>query len=140
MDEQGVTGRTIPGSFWVIAVLGLLWNSFGAYLYTMANLGDASVTAGAPPAMLNYMAHMPVWAHAGWALGIWGSFAGSVLMVLRKRLAVGAFLVSIAGALVSYAGQALAHVLTPAEPAIILTVIVFFWWYCRRAARLGYLR
>lgn len=138
MEEQ--TGRAVPGSYWVVAVLGTLWNSFGAYLYTMSNLGDPSVTQGAPPAMLDYIAHMPVWAHTGWAFGIWGSFAGSVLMLLRKRHAVTAFLISILGALVSYAAQAMAGVLTVAEPAIILTVIVFFWWYCRRAAGQGVLQ
>lgn len=137
---EGQTGRAVPGSYWVVAVLGMLWNSFGAYLYTMANLGDTSVTAGAPPEMLAYMAAMPVWAHAGWAFGIWGSFAGSVLMLLRKRHAVTAFLISILGALVSYAAQAMAGVLTPAEPVMILVVILFLWWYSRRAASQGLLR
>ncbi len=137
---EGQTGSAVPGSYWVVAVLGTLWNSFGAYLYTMANLGDASVTAGAPPEMLAYMASMPVWAHAGWAFGIWGSFAGSVLMLLRSRHAVTAFLVSLVGALVSYGAQAMAGVLTPAEPIMILVVILFFWWYCRRAAGQGVLR
>ena len=90
--------------------------------------------------MLDYIAHMPVWAHAGWAFGIWGSFAGSVLMLLRYRHAVSAFLVSILGALVSYAAQAMAGVLTPAEPIMILVVITFLWWYCRRAATQRVLR
>lgn len=140
MNEQDLAGPTVPGSYWVVAVLGLLWNSFGAYLYTMANLGDASVTAGAPPAMQDYIAHMPVWAHAGWAFGIWGSFAGSVLMIVRRRHAVAAFAVSLAGAVASYAAQAIAGVLTPAEPIAICGVILFLWWYSRRAARLNYLR
>lgn len=133
------TGGMAPASYWVVTVLGLLWNSFGAYLYTMANLGDPSITAGAPPAMLDYIAHMPIWAHVGWGFGIWGSFVGSVLMLLRSRRAVTAFLISILGALVSYAAQAMAGVLTPAEPVMILLVIVFLWWYCRRAAAQGLL-
>ena len=140
MSEQDLAGPTVPGSYWVVAVLGLLWNSFGAYLYTMANLGDASVTAGAPPAMQDYIAHMPVWAHAGWAFGIWGSFAGSVLMIVRRRHAAAAFAVSLAGAVASYAAQAIAGVLTPVEPIAICGVILFLWWYSRRASRLNYLR
>ena len=34
-----------PLSFWVVAGLSLLWNGFGAYLYTLTNLGDAALRA-----------------------------------------------------------------------------------------------
>lgn len=136
---ENPSGKTVSGSYWAVAGLALLWNAFGAYLYTMANLGEPSVTAGAPQEMLDYMAAMPLWAHAGWAIGIWGSLAGALLMLARSRHAVSAFAVSIAGALVSYAAQAMAGVLTLVEPAVILSVIAFQWWYCRRAVALGIL-
>ena len=70
-----------PLSFWVVAGLSLLWNGFGAYLYTLTNLDDAALLASAPPAMQDYIANMPLWAHIAWALGIWGSLAGSVLLL-----------------------------------------------------------
>lgn len=133
------TGKP-PASFWVVALLGLLWNSFGAYLYTMVNLGDASTMAGAPPEMVEYVNTMPVWAHAMWALGIWGSLAGSLLMLLRSRHAAAAFLVSFLGAVGSFSAQARAGVLEPAQPILILAVIGFLLWYSRRAATLGLLR
>jgi len=129
-----------PLSFWVVAGLSLLWNGFGAYLYTLTNLDDAALLASAPQAMQGYIANMPTWAHIGWSLGIWGSFAGSVLMLLRLRWAVQAFLVSLLGALLSFAGQARAGVLEPAQPAVILIVIGFLLWFCRRAERSGVLR
>lgn len=137
--EQTETGK-LPASFWVVTVLGLLWNSFGAYLYTMANLGDPAVLAGASPAMKAYVAAMPVWAHAGWAVGIWGSFLGSVLMVLRSARAAQAFAVSGIGAVVSFAGQALAGVLEVVQPLIILIVIAMLWRYSRKSAEQGILR
>jgi hypothetical protein len=49
-------------------------------------------------------------------------------------------MVSLAGAAVSFAGQAQAGVLRPAEPAIILTVIALLLWYSRRSAAQGILR
>lgn len=135
---MNVTGTTKPAaSFWVVAGLGFLWNSFGAYLYTMAKLDPASMLAGAPQAMQDYIAAAPLWANIGYGLGIWGSFLGSVLLLLRRRHAETAFLVSLLGAIVSYAGQAMAGVLTLAEPIVILAVIAFLWWYSRRAAQTG---
>lgn len=129
-----------PLSFWVVALLGLLWNGFGAYLYTLSNLGDAELLASAPPAMRAYIATMPLWAHIAWALGIWGSLAGSVLMLLRSRHAVAAFAVSLIGAAGSFAAQGLAGVLEPAQPILILALIVFQIWYARTARSAGNLR
>lgn len=129
-----------PLSFWVVTGLGLLWNSFGAYLYTMTNLGDAALLASAPPAMQQYITNMPLWAHIAWALGIWGSLAGSVLMLLRSRHALAAFGVSLLGAAGSFAAQGLAGVLEPAQPVLILTVIAFLLWYARTGVLAGNLR
>lgn len=139
MDRLRNPPRPTPG-FWIVALLGLLWNGFGAYLYTRTSLGDAAMLADAPPAMRDYVATMPIWAHAGWALGIWSSLAGSVLMLARSRRAVGAFWISLVGALVSFAAQGAADVLEPAQPALILAVIGFQLWYCHRAAQAGLLR
>lgn len=124
-------------AFWVVAVLGFLWNCIGAYLYIMARLDPAAVMGDAPPEMQDYVANMPLWANIGYGFGIWGSFAGSVLMLLRSRHAVTAFLLSFAGAVASFSGQALAGVLQPVEPTLILAVIAFLWWYSRREAGMG---
>jgi len=129
-----------PLSFWVVAGLSLLWNGFGAYLYTLTNLDDAALLASAPPAMQDYIANMPLWAHIAWALGIWGSLAGSVLLLLRVRHAVAAFGVSLLGAAGSFTAQGLAGVLEPAQPVLILTVIAFLLWYARSAVTAGNLR
>ncbi|MEY4952307.1 MAG: hypothetical protein RL299_731, partial [Pseudomonadota bacterium] len=56
------------------------------------------------------------------------------------RHAVTAFLVSLLGAFVSYAGQAMAGVMGMVEPLVILGVIGFFWWFCRNETAKGVLR
>ena len=133
-------GTKVPTVYWVVAVLGLLWNCFGAYLYIMARTNPDVVMAGAPQEIRDYVANMPLWANIGYGLGVWGSFAGSVLMLLRSRHAVTAFILSLVGALVSYLGQFMAGVLEPAQPIMILAVILLLWWYCRRAAAQGILK
>ena len=135
-DVQG----KVPASFWVIAVLGLLWNCFGAYLYLMARTNPDAALAGADPAMKDYVLNQPIWANIGYGLGIWGSFFGSVAMVLRSRHAVPLFLVSLIGAVVSHLGQAMAGVLPVGLAITIIAVIAFLWWYSRRCAQQGLLR
>jgi hypothetical protein len=122
-----------------IALVGLLWNGFGAYLYVMTRLGNPDLMAGVPAEMQAYIANPPIWADIGWGLGIWGSFAGSVLMLLRSRLAGPAFLVSLLGAIASFAGQAMAGVLDAPMALFIVAVIVFLWQSCRRSLAAGVL-
>lgn len=137
--EANSDGR-VPASFWVIAVLGLLWNCFGAYLYMLARVDPETALAGADPAMREYVANQPVWANLGYGLGIWGSFLGSLAMVLRSRHAVTLFLVSLIGAAISHLGQAMAGVIPVGLAAVIMAVIAFLWWYCRRSQAQGLLR
>jgi hypothetical protein len=134
------SGAKLPVSFWVIAVVGLLWNCFGAYLYMLGRLDPQAALSGASPAMRDYVANQPIWANIGYGLGIWGSFIGSAAMVLRSRHAVLLFLVSLVGAAVSHLGQALAGVIPIGLAAVIMAVIAFLWWYSRRSAEQGFLR
>ena len=129
----------VPGSFKVIAWLGMVWNTIGAGLYLWSKLDPAAAAAGASPAMQEYMAQMPLYAHIGWSLGIWGSFLGSVLMLMRRGHAVAAFLVSLLGALVSFGAQARAGVLEVPLTVFIVAVIAALLWYSRRSAASGIL-
>ena len=138
--ENDTRAAEVPISFWVITVLGLLWNTFGAYLYMLSKLDPVTAMAEASPAMRDYVATMPLWAHIGWSLGIWGSAAGSVLMLVRSRYAVPAFLISLLGALTSFAAQAMAGVLPLGLSAMIAVVIAFLWHYSRRSQQQGLLR
>lgn len=134
------SGGKLPASFWVIAVLGLLWNAFGAYLYIMARLDPETALVGASPEMRDYFVNQPIWANLGYGLGIWGSALGSVAMVTRKKIAVPLFLTSLIGAAISHVGQAMAGVIPIGLTIVIMGVIAFLWWYCRRCAEQGLLR
>jgi hypothetical protein len=130
----------LPTSFWVIAVLGLLWNLFGAYLYVMARVDPETALAGASPEMRDYVANQPIWANLGYGFGIWGSALGSVAMILRKKIAAPLFLTSLIGAAISHLGQAMAGVIPIGLTIVIMGVIAFLWWYSRRCVEQGLLR
>jgi hypothetical protein len=137
MDDAVSANR--PGSFKAIAWLGMVWNTLGAGLYLWAKLDPVAASAGASPAMQDYIAQMPTYAHVGWSLGIWGSVLGSVLMLIGKRSAVPAFLVSLLGALTSFGAQARAGVLEVPMAAFIVGIIALLLWYARRSEARGLL-
>jgi hypothetical protein len=135
-----------PASFWIIAVLSLLWNLFGCYDYLMSKLSPASYFAsmGMNAASVAYMAALPAWLTAFWALGVWGSLLGSLLLIARSRQAAGAFALSLLGLAVSQLTQA--FWLHPPQAAplgltlVIWSAVVFFLVYARSMAAKGVLR
>lgn len=86
-----------PWHLWVVGVLGALWNGFGCYVYLMAMTRDAATFAAAPPEMVAAFEAAPAWSNGAWALGVWGGLAGSLLLLLRMRLALHIFAVSLFG-------------------------------------------
>ncbi|OYW48339.1 MAG: hypothetical protein B7Y36_12960 [Novosphingobium sp. 28-62-57] len=98
LDHDATPGHT-PAHLWAVGVVSLLWNSFGCVDYTMSKLDPVAYmqSVGMGEAEIAYTQALPAWLSAFWALGVWGSLAGSVLLLLRSRHAVTAFAVSLLG-------------------------------------------
>ena len=48
-------------------------------------------SAGMTPAQIAHFQQMPVWMTAVWAIGVWGAFLASILLLLRRKLAFAVF-------------------------------------------------
>ena len=92
-----------PWHLWAVGVIAVLWNGFGGYDYTMSMTQGAAymATAGMTPDQIAYYEAMPVWMTAIWAVGVWGGVLGSLLLLLRNRLAFPVFAVSFGAFLFS---------------------------------------
>ena len=143
--------RRAPAHLWVVGLLSLLWNAFGGYDYIMTRLRDADYLGSMgvdANVMLAYFDSMPIWAEFGWGLGVWASVLGSVLLLMRSRYAVHAFVASLIGMAVSF-GWSFTNSATPAEmkqgmmqymPLVIVAVGVAQLWYASRQRKAGVLR
>jgi len=83
-----------PKHLWVIGVVTLLWNAMGAFDYLMTQTRNASYMANFTPEQLEYFYGFPTWVEGTWAIAVWGGVLGSVLLLLRRRLALPVFAVS----------------------------------------------
>lgn len=135
-----------PWHLWAVGAIGLLWNAFGCYDYVMSKSAPDTYLRemGLGPDMVAYMATFPAWLTAFWALGVWGSLAGSVLLLARSRFAVHAFALSLLGLAVSQGSQMI-WLHPPQQPpvAVVLVIwgaLVFFLIYALRMSRAGVLR
>ena len=147
--QQAVSARA-PAHWWIVGILSLLWNSFGAYDYVMSRMRNTDYFKSMmpdvdPQAMLNYIDSFPIWASFGWGLGVWLGLAGSVLLLIRSRHAVWAFGLSLIGAILGL-GYQLANPMPGLEgfmatgmPIVIILVAAFLAWYSWNAQKKGLL-
>jgi hypothetical protein len=136
-----------PWHLWAAGLVSLLWNAYGAYDYTMSVTRNPSYLANYPAGTLEVLNAMPRWAIAAWAVGVWASLAGSILLLLRSRHAAPVFVLSLAGALISFGYQATMQLppsmAGPSQwimPVVIALAILAQWYYARRMAAAGVLR
>ena len=110
-----------PWHLWAVGVISLLWNAFGGYDFVMSvTQGETYWRAsGMTDAMIAYYNAMPTWMYVPWVLGVWGAVAGSILLLMRNKLAVPAFALSLLGAVGSLA-YGLANPMPPLPEAMAM--------------------
>lgn len=136
-----------PKHLWIVAVLSLIWNAYGCYDYYMTVSGNDAYLSQMPPGFVAMMQAKPSWTLGLWAIGVWVSLVGSVLLFVRSRHAATAFSVSLIAAVISFVQQ---FIMGPPEgyatglfyimPFVITTAIMLQYWYSRRQTAAGVLR
>ena len=136
-----------PVWYWILAVIGLLWFGLGAWDYTATQLRLDWYMASFTEEQLAHFYGFPTWFYAVWALSVWGSFLGAILLILRMKLASLAFLV----ALVTYVISAIySYVLSDAYAVmgmfgVVFSIVIFvsvlgYFWLARWASQRGILK
>ena len=144
MIELTANRTTAPWHLWVVGVVTLLFNSMGIISYTTTKLGMLA-ELGLTPSQIAFMDSYPAWVSGFWALGVWGAFAGSVLLLLRSRFAVAARWAALVGLLVTTIYHYVlievpADMQAPALDVTIWITTLFLLGYAIRMAKAGVLK
>ncbi|HEX4761554.1 MAG TPA: hypothetical protein VFU87_02045 [Sphingomicrobium sp.] len=101
--QQAVSART-PAHLWIVGILSLLWNCWGAYDYIMTRMRNVDYLGqmGDANQILAWVEGFPLYAQIGWGLGVWMALLGAVLLLMRSRWAVWAFAISLVGMAMSF--------------------------------------
>ena len=143
MDDE-FAPRPIAAWYMIAAVASLLLTGLFCVLYLMHVTAD-------PAAMpldqrLAYEA-TPAWVIGAFGVGAWVGVAGAILLILKRRQAEIALLVSLAGMLVWLAGSLAVGPLRDAMSAndllMIIIMVAISWtifWFARHSRQRGWLR
>jgi len=135
-----------PTWFWIVAVLGLLWELFGVAMYLM-HVGVLPNSQEMSEAERSLMESSPVWVTGLFAIGVFGGALGTLGLLLRKSWAKPLLILSLIAVILQFGGWLLATdaiaVIGPsvfAMPAVIVAVAILLAWLATIAARRGWLR
>jgi hypothetical protein len=97
-ERPAMVERRTPWHVWAVGVLTLLWDGSGAYTIMMAQAGRLPDLT---PDETTYYAAQPLWFVVTTDVALLGAIAAGVALLLRSRMAVGLFAVSLAAILIT---------------------------------------
>ena len=153
VEQTTAPATAAPKGLYVVGVLALLWNGFGAYDYLMTRMRNMDYIAGMMPnadpnAVLAWVDAFPIWAQFGWGLGVWGGLLGAILLLVRSRWAVPVLAASLVGAVLGLGYQIVAApplagmdgAMNELMPFVIILVALALFLYARAMRARGVLR
>ncbi len=137
-----------PWHLWLIGVVSLVWNGFSAADYVMTQIQLESYMSQFTDAQRAYFTSFPSWVQGSWALAVWLSVSGSILLLLRSRYAGACF-----GLALLFMGATSVHNFILAEISMIqiagsgalwfslsiVIVAMLLWFYARTMRQRGVL-
>ncbi len=144
MDEQMTSDHAVPGWFYAVAAVALLFEAFGCFMYVTQVTADHAALALDQRAMWDAT---PTWMVAAFAIAVWVGLAGAVLLLMRRKLAVPVLLVSLVAVIVQFTWwvflSGAAETLGPstyAAPAVVILVGILLVWLASIGVKRGWLR
>lgn len=130
MSSSSQTLSRSRGPLWLVAasVGGIAWNIFGAvqFVGSVAATEDSLIASGLTAEQAAVMSGYPGWMTLAFALGVFGGLAGSLLLLLRLRIAQPVLAVSLVAYVALWIGDAVHGVFAEMglPQIVILTIVV----------------
>jgi hypothetical protein len=142
-----MTSSTKPPTwFWIVGGISMVWNLLGVMAYIMQVTMSPEALQALPENERALLESVPVWATSAFAIAVWGSTLGSILLLMRKKLATPILIFSLAGILVQmyynvFMSKSM-EVYGPgglAMPVMVLVFGVFLIWFSRKSTANGWI-
>jgi len=135
-----------PTWFWIVGGISLVWNLLGVMAYIAQVTMSPEALQALPENERTLLESVPTWATSAFAIAVWGSTLGCILLLLRKKLATSVLILAFAGILVQmyynlFMSKSL-EVYGPggmAMPIMVFAIGVFLIWFSRKSTANGWI-
>ena len=132
--------------FWIIAVLALLWNLMGIFQFISATFMLDAMVEALPEEQATLYTGIPSWYFVVFGIATVSGLLASITMLMRKKITVPLFGISLLAVLVIQAYWLFATdvidivgVVSVAMPLIVIVIAIFLYYYNKGAAQKGWL-
>lgn len=129
----------LPKSFKIISIAAIIWNVLGAFSYFFHSFMPADAIAKLPEAEQALYQNIPAWKNIAFFIATIGGLIGSVLLFLKKKIALPILTLSLIGIVVSFYYDFFHTKLIDVYgnnsvifPLIIFLIGVFLVWYATK--------
>ncbi len=141
-----MTRPTVPGWFWVVSTILLLWSIAGVVAFgAQISMGPAQL-AQLPEAQREAFAMMPTWTWTAYGIATVGALAAAICLLLRRKWASPLYLISLIAVIAQFSWTfTVARILEsegPAAaifPAFIILMGALSLWFAQASSRKSWL-
>ena len=133
-------------AFWIIATIGFIWNAMGVDGYLNQAYQTERFKLMYTQEQLEFIYNTPSWVMAAFAVAVFSSVLGCILLFFRKKIAKTFFLIGLIAVLIQTTyngfinpGKELYGVLEYSMLIIIPLFAVFLFWFSKNCAEDGIL-
>lgn len=137
----------VPAWYWIVAVIFLLWNLMGVGSFFAHVFISEEALAAMPTAEQELFKSYPFWTYIVFAIAVFGGTIGSIGLLMRKKWAKLAFIISLVGIVpqmtygIFFTNTSEVYGTTAmAMPVMIVVVGFFLVWYAESVTNRGWLR
>ncbi len=138
--------NTPPTWFWIVCGISMIWNLLGVMAYLMQVTMSPEALQALPENERTLIESVPVWATSAFAIAVWGSTLGCILLLMRKKLATPVLIVSFVGIMVQMFYNVVIsksiEVYGPgglSMPILVFTIGIFLIWFSRKSTANGWI-
>lgn len=130
-----------PIWFWILSVVGLIWNAMGVHQYLGQAYNTESWQTQYSAEQLEIIYNYPAWLTAAFAIAVFTGTLGCVLLLLKKKFAYNLLLISLVAVIIQM-GYLLANGHTDNIVMTIMIIIfsVFLLWFSKFAIKKAWLQ
>lgn len=146
--QTSTTKMTPPVWFWIIAIAALLWNlvgvlAFASEIYLMSEPAWLAQLSNAERALYE---NLPAWATVAYAVAVFAGVLGSLMLVLKKQLALPLLVLSLVGVFVemtyifffSDSLRVMGNQVIFTQ-SVVIVIAVLLVWFARLSAARGWI-
>jgi len=137
-----------PWHLWAVGIPAVIWNAIGVMDFTMTVTRNSAYMSAFSEEQLNYFYSFPLWLLVVWGIAVIGAELGSLLLLLRQKLACKVFLISFVATCITMLHNYLftnGYAIMGGIGAVIFSVVIFviallLLIYAKKLTKAGLLR